>query len=502
MRGESTGGRGEVRIRSGRGIGVTLGWAALLAGLVLAAGVMVVALRSAPDRALIALASFALLAATAGVFLSARATRARATALHDPLTGLPNRVLLEDRIEQALRHAQRTGEPFTVVLLDLDGFKNVNDLHGHRAGDTVLRQLARRLEDALRSSDTVARIGGDEFVVVSRGAGDDEEAALLAARLRAAVREPLTVGGITVEVDGSIGWAIHPADGETPSELLERADVQMFETKHDDGAEVTPLRRRVDARIVRDVENAVARSELLVVYQPILDLRSGDVVAAEALVRRLLPNRMLVPPADFVPHVERTALVRDLTLLVVDDALRARELWAETGSDLTVSVNVPFRLLDDRTFVDRLAGVLRTFDAPSGRLTLEVGPGSVGARSEVDRGALHRLCKLGVRLSLDDGGRPGSIAALRAIPFDELKVDAALVHGIGRNEVDAAVVHGLVDIGHALRLPVVAEGVETREAWRALAAWGCDRAQGFFVAEPRPAAELAEWLHGSWPAVA
>ncbi|GIU95328.1 MAG: hypothetical protein KatS3mg012_1785 [Gaiellaceae bacterium] len=491
-----------MRRQSRRGVGVTLAWATLLAGLVLAAGILVAALRAAPDRALAALASLAFLAACAGVVLSARATRARASSLHDPLTGLPNRVLLEDRIEQALRHAQRTGEPFTVVLLDLDGFKNVNDLYGHRAGDSALRLLARRLEGALRTSDTVARIGGDEFVVVSRGAGDDEEAALLASRLRGVVREPLPVGDATVEVDASIGWAIHPADGETPSELLERADIQMYETKHDDGAEVTPLRRRVDARIVRDLEKAVERSELLVVYQPILDLQTGSVVAAEALVRRLLPNRTVVPPAEFVPHVERTTLVRDLTLLVVDDALRARELWSETSSDLAVAVNVPFRLLGDRMFVDGLAALLRTFDAPSERLTLEVGPASVGSLSDLDHFALDRLTKLGVRLSLDDGGRPGSIAALRAMPFDELKIDAALVHGIGRNEVDAAVVHGLVGIGHALGLPVVAEGVETRDAWRALAAWGCDRAQGFFVAEPRPATEVGDWLCRRWPAVA
>jgi EAL domain-containing protein (putative c-di-GMP-specific phosphodiesterase class I) len=226
------------------------------------------------------------------------------------------------------------------------------------------------------------------------------------------------------------------------------------------------------------------------------------VVAAEALVRRLLPNRTVVPPAEFVPHVERTTLVRDLTLLVVDDALRARELWSETSSDLAVAVNVPFRLLGDRMFVDGLAALLRTFDAPSERLTLEVGPASVGSLSDLDHFALDRLTKLGVRLSLDDGGRPGSIAALRAMPFDELKIDAALVHGIGRNEVDAAVVHGLVGIGHALGLPVVAEGVETRDAWRALAAWGCDRAQGFFVAEPRPATEVGDWLCRRWPAVA
>lgn len=461
-----------------------------------------IVLQTAPNRALAALASFALLAAAAGVFLSARASHARAHALHDPLTGLPNRVLLEDRIGQALRRSQRSGEPFAVVLVDLDGFKNVNDLRGHGTGDAVLRQLAARLEEALRTSDTVARVGGDEFVVVSLGAGDDEEAAMLAARLRSALREPFLVDGVTVEIDASIGWAIHPADGETATELLERADVKMYASKHEPGGLIAPLRPRVDPTVIRDVQDAVKQSELVVVYQPILDLRTGAPRGAEALVRRLLPNRTMAPPADFVPHVERTALVRDLTLLVVEDALTSRKLWAEAGSDLGVSVNIPFRLLDDRIFVDGLAGVLRAHDAPAGRLTLEVGPTSVGARTELDGRALTRLSKLGVRLSLDDGGRPGSIAALRAIPFDELKIDAALVHGIGRNDVDAAVVHGLVDIGHALKLPVVAEGVETREAWRALAAWGCDLAQGFFVAEPRPASELTDWLRGSWPAVA
>ena len=165
-------------------------------------------------------------------------------------------------------------------------------------------------------------------------------------------------------------------------------------------------------------------------------------------------------------------------------------------------MNIPFRLLDDRIFVDGLARVLDSFEVPGGRLTLEVVPASVGSRTEFDERTLTRLGALGVRLSLDDGGRTGSFSALRAIPFDELKIDASFVHGIGRNDVDAAIVHGLVDIGHGLGIPVVAEGVETREAWRVLARWGCDYAQGFFVAEPRPADEVADWLRARWPAVA
>jgi diguanylate cyclase len=491
-----------VTIRSRRYLGSTLAWALLMAALVVESAVLALGLREAPDRAIIGLGTVALLAAACGVFLSARASRARAHALLDPLTGLPNRVLLDDRIEQAVRRSQRSGEPFAVVVVDLDGFKSVNDLRGHATGDAVLRLLAERFQEALRTSDTVARIGGDEFVVVSLGAGDDEEAAVLASRLRAALREPFVVDGARVEIDGSIGWAIHPADGETPAELLQRADVQMYATKHPGGGPVAPIGRGVDASVIRDVQAAVAQSELVVVYQPILDLKTGETRAAEALVRRLLPNRTLVPPADFVPHVERTALVRDLTLLVVRDALASRVLWEETGHDLGVSVNIPFRLLDDRTFVDGLARVLDTFEAPRGRLTLEVLPASVGSRTELDKRALTRLSELGVRLSLDDGGRTRSFSALRAIPFDELKIDASFVHGIGRNDVDAAIVHGLVDIGHGLGIPVVAEGVETREAWHVLARWGCDYAQGFFVAEPRPADEVADWLRARWPAVA
>lgn len=488
-------------IPSRRDIGSSVLWGMLLATLVLTAGVVVILLRTDPDRALLALTATALLAASAGLFLSARASHARASALHDPLTGLPHRTLLEDRVEQEIRRTERTGEPFAVVVVDLDGFKSVNDLHGHGAGDAALRTLARRLQDALRTMDTVARVGGDEFVVVSPGAGD-EEAAVLADRLRRVLRSPIPVGGSSVELDASIGWAIHPVDGASCVELLERADTQMYSRKHSPSAGVTFLERRVDPTVIRDVELALERSELVVLYQPVLELRSGAPHSAEALVRRLCPNRTLAPPSDFVPHVERTALVRDLTLLVVEDALAARRLWQATGNDLSVRVNIPVRLLDDRVFVDALAAILRSQEMPLGRLTLEVSPASVGAGSSLDPEPLGRLARLGVRLSLDDGGRAGSLAALRAVPFQELKIDATLVHGIERSAVDAAVVHGLIEIGRALRIPVVAEGVETRETWRQLASWNCELAQGFFVAEPRSAEELAAWLGRRWPAVA
>ena len=304
-------------IRSKRHLSGTLAWALSLAALIFVAGLVAAFLQETPDRALATLAAIAFVAGASGVVLNWRLGRAHSHALRDPLTGLPNRVLLEDRIEQALRRARRTGEPFTLIVVDLDGFKDVNDVRGHGAGDAVLRSLARRFESILRSSDTVARVGGDEFVVLSLGTRDDQQASALVGRLRHALRRPFRVGGAAIEIDASVGWAVFPTDGATSDELLARADHQMYATKRDAVDEALLLRRGVDAGVVRDVETALERNELVVVYQPIIDLATGAPHSAEALVRRLLPDRALLPPADFVPHVERTPVVRELTFLVV-----------------------------------------------------------------------------------------------------------------------------------------------------------------------------------------
>jgi diguanylate cyclase (GGDEF)-like protein len=479
----------------------TLAWGLALAALVLSASLLTEVLRDTPNAVSAALVLLAFAAAASGVTLSWQASRASSLSLRDPLTGLPNRTLLADRLEQALRRSRRSLDPFAVIVVDLDGFKDVNDVRGHRAGDDVLKTLARRFEAVLRESDTVARVGGDEFVVVSMGTRTDEDAVALVGRLRHALRRPFQVEGAAVEIDGSIGWAVFPDDGATPEELLARADSQMYATKRDSTDDAVLLRRGVDAGVVRELEDAIAEKELLVVYQPIIDLRDGSTRSAEALIRRVLPNRELAMPAEFVPHVERTPVMRELTFVVVEDALRTAELWARAGYDLGISVNVPYRLLDDPQFADRLAGMLRGVDLAA-PLTLEVVPAGPGAGAELDEAVLRSIRNLGVRLSLDDGGRAASFAALRVLPLDELKIDTAFVHGVGRSTADAALVAGMIDIGHALGLEVVAEGVETREAWHALTEWGCDLAQGYYVASPRPAEELTAWLREQWPAVA
>ena len=477
-------------------------WALVLASLVLSSSFATAVFQSHPDYAIAALVLSAFVAAAAGVLLNWRLDRAHSEALRDPLTGLPNRILLDDRIEQAFRGSRRTGEPFTLIAIDLDGFKDVNDVRGHRAGDAVLKTLARRFETVVREADTVARVGGDEFVVLSVGTGTEDLAGALVGRLRSALRRPFRVDESSVEIDGSIGYAVYPDDGQSADDLLSRADGQMYATKRDTAEEPVAFRRGVDAGVVRDVEEALARDELLVVYQPILDLASGVPRSAEALVRRVLPDGRLVPPAEFIPDVERTPLVRDLTFLVVQEALAAARTWSEAGHPLGVSVNIPYRLLDDLQFADGLASMLRSQDLEPEKITLEVVPAGPGAGTEVDPEVLSRFDALGVRLSLDDAGRAASFAALRVLPLDELKIDVGFVHGLGKSDADAALVRGLIDIGHALGLEVVAEGVETRNAWVALGRWGCDFAQGFYVASPRPSDELIDWLSASWPAVA
>ena len=480
----------------------TFVWALCLATLVLVASFATALLRETPDYVIAALVVCAFVAAAVGVFLNLRVGRATSEALRDPLTGLPNRVLLDDRIEQALRRSRRTGEPFTLIAIDLDGFKDVNDVRGHRAGDVVLKTLARRFESVVRAADTVARVGGDEFVVLSMGTNDDDRARALVGRLRHALRRPFKVDGAFVEIDGSIGWSVFPDDGHTAEDLLGRADGQMYATKRDTSDENVILRRGVDASVVRDVETALERNELLVVYQPIIDLATGTPHAAEALIRRVLPDGALVPPAEFVPHVERTPLVRELTFLVVADALGAAAIWAEAGHQLGVAINIPYRLLDDPQFAEGLASMLGSYDLTTQIVTLEVVPAGPGAGGQIDEEVLSRFRSLGVRLSLDDAGRAASFAALRVLPLDELKIDVGFVHGLGKNSADAALVRGIIDIGHSLDLKVVAEGVETRNAWSVLGDWGCDYAQGFYVASPRTADELVEWLGARWPAVA
>ena len=433
----------------------------------------------------------------ATTLLVTRLLAAQRLALRDGLTGLPNRALLDDRIHQALARARRTGDSFALFVVDLDGFKGVNDVRGHEAGNQVLRAIARRLESVVRESDTVARVGGDEFVVLSLGTAEDTEAEALVGRMRHALRRPYRVEGGLVELDASIGWALFPQDGLDPEGLLARADGQMYATKRDTSEE-SVVTGRPDRGVVRDLESALERGQIVVHYQPIVDVRSGDVRGVEALVRRAHHDR-LVAPAEFIPHVEQTPLVRSLTLAVAEDAFRRLEEWEAVGHKLGVAVNVPYRLIDDAKLVSGLADLLGSTRVAPERLTLEVVPSGPGAGAEVDRFVLTRLRALGVRLSLDDLGRASSVAAIRMLPLDQVKIDAMFLHDVGRGGRSDAIVGALVELAHRLGVETVAEGVESRLAWETAAELGCDFAQGFYLGYPMPAKKLADWLSGTWP---
>ena len=444
-----------------------------------------------------------LVAAASSLRLANRARSAESLALRDALTGLPNRTLLDDRIDQALQRAGRTADTFALMAVDLDGFKEVNDIRGHDAGDRVLVTIAHRLESVVRASDTVARIGGDEFVILSLGTRTEEEAAALVGRLRHSLRRPYPVDGGIVEIDASIGWAFFPADGATPAELLGRADTQMFATKRDASDNSGTWRRgSLDAGIVREFEAALAQDEIVVHYQPVLDLGSGSVRGVEALVRRRHPQRGLLAPVEFVPHVERTPLIRALTLHVLAEALGAAQGWSRHAGEIGVSVNIPYRTIDDAALADGIVDLLETTGARPDLLTLEIVPSGPGAGAELDREVLERLARTGIRLSIDDFGRGSSLAALRMLPVAEAKIDAGFVRGVGRGGPDDSIARNLIRLAHELGLATVAVGVESQAAWETLAGMGCDHGQGFYIQPALPADELSRWLASSWPAVA
>ena len=451
----------------------------------------------------VALVALTLTAVYFALRLAGRARAAESLALRDSLTGLPNRVLLDDRLDQALHRARRSASSFALMVIDLDGFKEVNDIRGHDAGDRVLQSIARRLESVVRASDTVARVGGDEFVVLSLETGSEDEATTLVGRLRHALRRPYTVDGAVVEIDASIGWAIFPDDGASPEELLGRADEQMFVTKRDSTDDSAIARRgSLDAGIVREFEAALRHGEVVVHYQPILDVRTGAVSAVEALVRRRHPVRGLLPPAEFLSHVERTPLIRALTLHVVAEAIAETSSWPKEWGTMGVAVNVPYRSIDDAALTEGIVALLASTKTRPDLLTLEISPSGPGAGVELDHEIVEELMRTGVRLALDDFGRASSLASLRTVPLSEVKIDGGFVRGVARGEVDTAIVRNLVALARELELETVAKGVETRDAWDTVARLGCDRVQGFYLQRPLPAAELTDWLANSWPAVA
>jgi diguanylate cyclase len=421
-------------------------------------------------------------------------------AVTDALTGLGNRRHLLDRLDAKIAQARSGGARLALLLIDLDGFKELNDTLGHYAGDEVLRQIGPRLRVLLRHDDLLARLGGDEFAVAFEP-GDEAGASAAALRLRAALECSFQVGDVSVHVDASVGIALFPDHAGEGVGLLQRADVAMYEAKrmrtgHEVYASARDRHSRQRLALIGELRGAIDAGQLRVVYQPQAELATGLIRGAEALVRWAHPSLGLVAPLDFLPLAEQSGLTRVLTKFVLDRALEEIGELRRDGFDVTVAVNLgPADLLDLELPLEirRLLDV-RAF--PSAALELEVSENIVMSDPLRAAGVLARLREMGIAVSLDDfGAGQSSLAHLKQLKVDKLKLDQSFVLGMVDDPRDAAIVRSTIDLAHRLNLRVIAEGVETSAAWELLADCACDQAQGHFVARPMSAARLAAWLY-------
>ena len=414
-------------------------------------------------------------------------------ARRDDLTDLANRLAVREHVETQLLG----GQELTVLLLDLDRFKHVNDALGHHAGDELLTVLAQRLTEALREpADLVARLGGDEFVVIASATSRPDQVHALCERVTRAIIEPVRLGGLDVTLGASIGVAIAPAHGRDYGTLLQHADIAMYDAKRRrTGWQVyhpaLAMEERPDLAIDAELRRAIEEGQLVLHYQPTVDLASGQVTGAEALVRWQHPRRGLLAPSHFVPFAEVTGSIRLMTTAVLGMALDQAAQWRAAGQEIPVAVNVSAHDVTDPGFVERVTDALALRDLPGTSLVIELTETGLLADADGASGVLQRLTELGVRVAVDDfGAGYASLPYLRRFPVSVLKLDSSIVQGLTVDATDAALVRWTLDMAHSLGISCVAEGVEDAATLAALEELGCDQAQGFHFQRPWPAADL------------
>ncbi|HEV3320731.1 MAG TPA: bifunctional diguanylate cyclase/phosphodiesterase [Solirubrobacteraceae bacterium] len=427
-------------------------------------------------------------------------------ARYDPLTGLPNRTLFRERVARALSArvdrippAASAGK-LAVMLLDLDAFKQINDTLGHGAGDAVLREVAARLRAQLHPGVLLARLGSDEYAILTPRIEGVDKALAIAAAAQAALQAPVTVAGVALNVEVSIGIALAPDHAHAADELLQRADVALDRARVRRGrVEVyAPERDHSGAErlaLLGEVRPALERDEFTLFYQPQIALRTGRVTGVEALLRWRHPQQGMIPPLQFISLIEQTALVGPLTLHVIDLALRQSTRWRQAGLQLGMSVNLSARNLHDPELPGQIASALARHAVPAAALTLEVTESAAMADPATAVGVLEELRALGVGVSIDDfGSGNASIAYLAKLPVGELKIDRSFVTPMCESARDEAIVRTTIDLARHLGLHVVAEGIETPDVCERLAEMGCDAGQGYLISRPAPAEELTPWL--------
>ncbi|HWH84128.1 MAG TPA: EAL domain-containing protein [Burkholderiaceae bacterium] len=423
-------------------------------------------------------------------------------AFHDALTGLPNRPLLHDRLEQAIAAAQRDSAPVGVLFIDLDRFKAVNDSFGHDAGNGLLKEVATRLSACLRESDTVARMGGDEFVVLLRHVEEASDYGLVAQKIIASLSMPVVLNDQAMQVGASIGIAAYPGDGLDPATLMKHADAAMYAAKESGRGTYRFFQPAMTEKAVErlalemQLRRAVPNGELELFYQPKVSLVTGQPLGVEALVRWRHPVRGLVPPMDFIPLAESTGIIDELGDWVLEEACRQSRVWLAQGlGRIKIAVNVSARQLQHGDLVGRITGLTQQHGISPCDLEIELTESVLMANPHEISGVLARLRDIGVLVAVDDFGTGySSLAYLRRLPIDVLKIDRSFVINADCDEGDAQVVKLIIALGQSLKLAIVAEGVETQSQADFLRASGCTTAQGYLYSRPQPAAQIEGWL--------
>jgi diguanylate cyclase (GGDEF)-like protein len=427
--------------------------------------------------------------------LEAANRQLRHVATHDALTGLPNRILLDDRLTQAMAHADRDGQPFALLVCDLDRFKLVNDSLGHRAGDELLQEVARRLTALARTIDTVARFGGDEFVLLANPIAKREDAEELARRAIEALQRPVRIAGIDVHTSPSIGIAFYPEDGDSIEALIGHADAAMYCAKRRGRNNVQCFAPGMDVgtedkvQLESDLHTALACNQFELHYQPKVDTTTGMVRSVEALIRWSHPERGLIAPADFIPRAEECGLIGAIGEWVVREACRQARAWQTDGMpSLRVAVNLAASQFRQGTLVEMIRRALDDAGLEPRFLEVELTESAMMSDPEEAIAILERLSAMGVLVSVDDFGTGySSMSYLRRFPIDKLKIDRVFISDIADRPEDASIVRAIVSLAHSLRLKVVAEGVETEAQLDFLKTVGCDEYQGYHFSRPLPA---------------
>jgi diguanylate cyclase (GGDEF)-like protein len=421
------------------------------------------------------------------------------SATHDHLTDLPNQALLSDRLAQSLARTKRNKTNFSVMFLDIDDFKEINDSLGHNYGNELLIHVAKKIAATVRPADTVARFGGDEFVVICEGA-NDQEINKVADRVLHAINEPLTLAGTDVRVTGSIGIAAS-SEESTSDSLLRNADFAMYRAKNLGPGSVAhydvDLHEQEEQRLATTtaLRLALARNEFIILYQPVIDIWTGSLVALEALVRWEHPTGVTVSPDEFVPLAENSGLIVPIGAWVLEQACAQVVTWQEAVPDLGLAVNLSVRQVLDPSIVATVRDTLDRTKVPPGLLSLELTESLLMEDVEESARTLNDLKNLKVKLVIDDFGTGySSLSYLKLFPFDTVKIDRAFVDGLGSDPHDSALVAAIIAMSNALELNVIAEGVETHEQLTRLKSLGCPRAQGFYFSRPVSALKISQLI--------